>query len=109
MKENERKKEREEIQNVLKNLNKKIENMEKEIQNLQQTSSTSKIDSEIKKLVEMSTANYEFCQALSKMTTSIGQCLADSNIVNSSEIQRVLKEHRDEEQNITTRLYKALS
>lgn len=66
------------------------------------------INTQLKNLVSISEINLQYSQSLSKVVTTIGECLRDSNIEFDNDISKVISEHQELERNITNRLYKVL-
>lgn len=101
---NEKKKKDEKIENSINKITEDVKNLSTKIDNID----VEDINTQLKNLVSISEINLQYSQSLSKVVTTIGECLRDSNIEFDNDISKVISEHQELERNITNRLYKVL-
>lgn len=101
---NEKKKKDEKIESSINKITEDVKNLSTKIDNID----VEDINTQLKNLVSISEINLQYSQSLSKVVTTIGECLRDSNIEFDNDISKVISEHQELERNITNRLYKVL-
>lgn len=100
-------KEKEELKTHFDKIDKSINSLTKQVQNLEQSiSKISEIDKRIDGLVEMSNVNFEFCNSLSAVISSIGNALDSSDVIDSGTLQTDLATHRKKAEELVNRAVK---
>ena len=80
----------------------KVEQMDKTVEGL------TKLDSQLKNLMTLSTATYEFTSSLSSVVQSIGNALENSDSINSGSLKEDLANHKKMEASIRSQVVKIL-
>lgn len=100
-------KEKEELQAHFAKLEKSIGSLTTQVSNLEKSvGKISEIDKTINNLVEMSNINFEFCQSLSAVISSIGNALDSSDAIESGTLRNDLSEHQKRERNLVSKVCK---
>ena len=100
-------KEKEELQAHLDKIDNSINSLTKQVQNLEKSiSSISEINKRIDGLVEMSNVNFEFCNSLSAVISSIGNALDSSDVIDSGTLQTDLATHKKKAEELVNRAVK---
>lgn len=101
-------KEKEESDMALEEIKNSIKTMSDEIAELKIASKHQEINDELKALVKATTYNFEYSQSLSNVIDAIGTALQQSDNIPHDEINKAIEKHRETDQDLKTKLYKAL-
>lgn len=100
-------KEQEELQAHFDKLDKSIGALRLQVDNLEASiGKLSEMDKRLNNLVEMSSINFEFCQSLSAVISSIGNALDSSDAIESGTLKNDLGNHLQTERSLSARMCK---
>ena len=100
-------KEKEELQEHFDKLDNSITTLTQQVKKLEKSiSKISEIDKRIEGLVEMSNVNFEFCNSLSAVISSIGNALDSSDVIDSGTLQSDIAAHKVKAEALVNRAVK---
>ncbi len=100
-------KEKEELQAHFDKLDKSIGALRDQVNNLEASiGKISEMDKRLNNLVEMSSINFEFCQSLSTVISSIGNALDSSDAIESGTLKKDLGTHLQTERSLASKMCK---
>lgn len=100
-------KEKKELQEHFNKLDNSITSLKNQVNKLEASiSKISEIDKRIEGLVEMSNVNFEFCNSLSAVISSIGNALDSSDVINSETLQNDIATHKAKAEALVNRAVK---
>ena len=100
-------KEMDEMQKHFDKLDKSISKLTKQVEVLEKSiDKVSEIDRRIDGLVTMSNVNFEFCNSLSSVITSIGNALDSSDVIDSNTLQQDLTNHKKKAEELVNKAVK---
>ena len=100
-------KELEEMQKHFEKLDKSICQLAKQVNILEESiDKVSEIDRRIDGLITMSNVDFEFCNSLSSIITSIGNALDSSDVIDSGTLQQDLINHRKKTEELVNKAVK---
>lgn len=100
-------KEKKELQAHFTKLDNSIASLTNQVKNLETSiSKISEIDKRIEGLVEMSNVNFEFCNSLSSVISSIGNALDSSDMIDSGTLQKDIAAHKIKAEDLVNRAVK---
>ena len=100
-------KEKEEMQEHFDKLDNSINSLKNQVKQLEASiNKISAIDKRIDGLVEMSNVNFEFCNSLSSVISSIGNALDSSDIIDSGTLQKDINAHKKKAEELVNRAVK---
>ena len=95
----------------LKRIENSISTLTGEVTNLKDGKHFEAIESQLSQIHTLNQVNFEYMQSISSVVTLVGDAVAESDIINDHDKQKLDKElndHKDKEEDITKKLYKII-